>query len=151
MSEGMRYDTVWWQGAPFRIKGRKEQTDGALGLVEADFWAGFATPHHVHHREDESWFILEGRMLFQLGDKEFTATAGDFVFGPREVAHRFKALQGGARALLLMTPAGLEQMFAEGGIPMGDSGQEPLQEFDVELARALTKKYGCDVIGPPLP
>jgi quercetin dioxygenase-like cupin family protein len=143
-------EAVWWQGGLFRIKGRAGETGGAIGLVEANLWAGMATPLHVHHREDEAFYILEGQMRFRRGDKEFTAGEGDFVFGPREIAHSFKVLEGGARALVLMTPAGLEQMFIDGGVPVRDAAQPPAHEYDVEHAMALAKQYGWDVVGPPL-
>ncbi len=142
-------DAVWWQGALFTIKGRSEGTGGALGLVEANFWSGMTTPLHVHHREDEAFYILEGQIRFRRGDEEFTADAGAFVFGPREVAHSFKVLEGGARALVLVTPGGLEHMFVEGGVPV--TAGPPTREYDVEHAIALSRKYGFDVIGPPLP
>jgi len=143
-------DAVWWQGSLFRIKGRGMKTAGAIGLVEANYYAGFSPPLHVHHREDEAWYILEGELRCRRGDEEFTARVGDFVFCPREIPHSFKALDGGARALLLAIPAGLEEMFLEGGVPVRDPAQPPPKEFDIERVRALARKYGFDVIGPPL-
>ena len=113
-------------------------------------WAGMATPLHVHHREDEAFYLLEGEIRFRRGDDEFTAKAGDFVFGPREVPHSFKVLDGGARVLVLMTPAGLEQMFIEGGVPVGDPDERPTEHYDMEPILALAAKYGWDVIGPPM-
>jgi quercetin dioxygenase-like cupin family protein len=103
-------ESIWWQGALFTIKGRRETTGGALGLIEADFWAGMGTPLHLHHHEDEAFYILDGQIRFRRGDEVFTAKPGEFVFGPREVPHCYKVLDGGARALVLITPAGLEHM-----------------------------------------
>ena len=143
-------DAVWWQGNLFRIKGGGEHTGGTLGLAEAKMWPGMATPLHVHHREDEAFYILDGEMRFRRGDEEFTAEPGDFVFGPREVPHSFKVLEGGARVLVLMTPAGLEQMFVEGGTPVRDSEERPAEHYDMERIRALATKYGWDVVGPPM-
>lgn len=143
-------EAVWWQGALFRIKGRQDTTGGALGLVEANFWAGMGTPLHVHHREDEAFYILDGEIRFRRGEDEFVAGAGEFVFGPREVPHCFKVLEGGARALVLISPGGLERMFVEGGIPVRDPAEAPTRDYDLEHARALSIKYGFDVVGPPL-
>jgi quercetin dioxygenase-like cupin family protein len=143
-------DAVWWQGNLFRIKAFAAKTAGALGLAEARFWPGMATPLHVHHREDEAFYVLDGQIRFRCGDEEFTASPGDFVFGPREVPHSFKVLGSGARALVLMTPAGLEQMFLEGGVPVTDPGTPPALEYDMEQVGALARKYGWDVVGPPL-
>jgi mannose-6-phosphate isomerase-like protein (cupin superfamily) len=145
-----REQSVWWQGALFTIKGRRESTDGALGLVEVDLWAGMGTPLHVHHREDEAFYILDGEMRFKLGDEEFTVGPRQFVFGPREVPHCFKVLDGGARALVLITPAGFEHMFLEGGIPVVDPTRSPGRDYDIEHVKVLAAKYGFDIVGPPL-
>jgi len=141
---------VWWQGNLFRIKALAQATGGAFGLAEATFWAGMATPLHVHHREDEAFYVLEGEIRFRRGDEEFTASPGDFVFGPREVPHSFKVLGSGARALVLVTPGGLEQMFVDGGLPVTDPTTPPAPEYDMEQVHALARKYGWDVVGPPL-
>jgi hypothetical protein len=71
------------------------------------------------------------------------------VFGPREIAHCFKVLEPGARALVLITPAGLEHMFVEGGVPVTDA--PPPTEYDLEHVKVLAGKYGFDIVGPPLP
>ncbi len=141
---------TWWQGALFRVRGRHQTTGGALGLVEAEFWPGMGTPLHIHHREDEAFYVLRGQIRFRLGDDQFTASSGDFVFGPREIAHCFKVLDPGARALVLMTPAGLEQMFIEGGVPVTDPTSPPSREYHLEDVKRLAAKYGFDIVGPPL-
>jgi quercetin dioxygenase-like cupin family protein len=145
-----RPDAVWWQGALFTIKGRRAETSGAIGLVEANFWEGMGTPLHVHHREDEAFYVLDGRIRFRLGEEDFVAGPGDFVFGPRERPHCFKVLEGGASALVLMTPAGLEHMFVEGGVPAVDPARPPSREYDIEQVKELARKYGFDVVGPPI-
>jgi quercetin dioxygenase-like cupin family protein len=144
-------EAVWWQGALFRIKARSERTGGMLGLVEANFWAGMGTPLHVHHREDEAFYLLDGTMRFRIGNDEFEAGAGEFIFGPREVAHCFKVLEPGARALVLVSPAGLEHMFIEGGVPVTDPTQSPGHDYDLEHVKVLARKYRFDIVGPPLP
>ena len=142
--------TVWSQGNLFTIKGRSAETGGALGLAEVHFNAGMATPLHVHHREDEAFYILDGEIRFRRGDDEFTGGPGDFVFGPREVPHCFKVLDGGARALVLITPAGMEEMFVEGGVPAHEGMVRPAMGYDMEKVTALAVKYGWDVLGPPM-
>jgi mannose-6-phosphate isomerase-like protein (cupin superfamily) len=123
---------------------------GAAGLVEARFPADFGPPLHVHHREDEALYVLDGQLRCRNGDHEFTAGPGQLVFGPRELPHTFKAGPGGARALVLMLPAGLEQMFQEGGVPALDPSTPPVEDYDIETVTRLAAKYGFDVIGPPL-
>ena len=69
---------------------------------------------HVHHREEESFYILDGEFGFEVGDAQFVAGAGSFVLGPRDIPHRFwNAGSAPGRFLLLISPAGLEPFFEE--------------------------------------
>lgn len=141
--------TYSWQGALIALKATEGDTGGAFGLVEATFPEGFGPPLHVHRREDESFYVLEGRIRFRRGDEERWAGPGELVLGPRGVPHTFKVGEGGARALVLVTPGGFEQMFVDGGQP-AQNGVEPPQEYDTTALEPLTAKYGFDIVGPPL-
>jgi hypothetical protein len=70
--------------------------------------------------------------------------------GRDQQPHCFKVLDGGARALVLMTPAGLEEMFVEGGMPAHEGLVPPAMAYDMERVTALAVKYGWDVLGPPM-
>jgi quercetin dioxygenase-like cupin family protein len=141
----------WWQGSLMRIRARAADTGGALGLVEGSFYEGFGPPLHVHHREDEGMLVLDGELLFRQGDDEFTAGPGTLVWCPREVPHAFRVKSATARALVIVTPAGFEEMFAAGGVPVSDSSEPPTQEYDPDAARALAEQFGFEVTGPQLP
>ena len=91
-----------------------EETGGAFFLAEIEVAPGGGTPPHIHHREDEAFHMLEGSLTIQVGGNTITASAGDFAFLPRGIAHSFKNTGDGcAKALVLTTPAGLEGFFAE--------------------------------------
>jgi mannose-6-phosphate isomerase-like protein (cupin superfamily) len=90
---------------------------GQLGGPESDFvvveWSDagdsewdWIAPLHVHHRDDEAWYVLEGALKFQIGDEDFTAGPGGAVLAPKGVPHAYgNARQGqAARYLLVMTP-----------------------------------------------
>ena len=143
-------DTFWWQGGRMTIKARAEDTGGALGLVEATFPEGFGPPLHVHSREDEAFYVLEGEIRFRQGEDEFVAGAGAWVWGPRGVAHAFKVESPSARALVLVTPGGFERMFEEAGVPVGESAEAPEQGYDPEAAAAVSRRFGFEVVGPQL-
>jgi quercetin dioxygenase-like cupin family protein len=146
-----RQDTFWWQAGLMEIKARADDTGGALGVVGGTFYhQGYGAPLHVHSREDEAWYVLEGQIRFRTGDDEFVAGPGTWVWQPRGVPHAFKVESEGARALFMFTPGGLEGMFEEGGVPAGDSAEPPQQEYDVEAAAALARSYGFEVVGPLL-
>lgn len=150
-TQGTTKDAFWWQGAQMTIQARGEDTGGAIGVVEGRFPGGFGPPLHVHHHEDEAFYVLEGAIRFRQGDREFVAGPGTWVWGPREVPHAFKVEPGGARALVVTTPGGFERMFEVGGTPVGDSAEPPVSEgYDPEAARALSEEFGFDVVGPQL-
>jgi quercetin dioxygenase-like cupin family protein len=145
-----RQGTFWWQGSLMRIKARAEETGGALGLVEGTFYEGFGPPLHVHSREDEAFYVLDGEIRFRQGEDEFVAGAGTWVWGPRGVPHAFKVASERARALVLVTPGGFERMFEEGGIPASESAEPPEQLYDPDAAMAISERFGFEVVGPQL-
>src|SRR5215207_6552059 len=81
---------VWFLGTLVIMKATGEQTGGAFGLLDNVLPAGFASPYHVHRNEDECFFVLEGEMSFDVGEKRGKAEAGAFVYGPRGVPHGFE-------------------------------------------------------------
>lgn len=143
-------DEYWWQGSLMRIKARAADTDGALGLIEGTFYQGFGPPLHVHRREQEGMLVLEGEIRFRQGEEDLVAGPGTLVWVPPGVPHAFKVESESARALVIVTPGGFEQMFADGGVPTSDSLEPPVQQYDPDAARALAERYGFDVVGPQL-
>jgi quercetin dioxygenase-like cupin family protein len=146
----LRQDAFWWQGSLMTIKARAEDTGGALGLVEASFYQGFGPPLHVHSREDEALYVLQGQIRFRQGTDEFVAGPGTWVWGPRGVPHAFKVESESARALVIVTPGGFERMFEEGGVPATDAAQPPEQGYDPDAAIAISTRFGFQVVGPQL-
>lgn len=110
----------------FLVKGK--DTDGAFSLTHCHFREGkaFTPPPHYHQFEDESFYILEGEMDFNVGDKKFRASAGDFVFLPKMVPHHFNIVSKTAKALLLIAPAGFETFFEEFSVPATTLDLPPL-------------------------
>jgi quercetin dioxygenase-like cupin family protein len=143
-------DAYWWQGSLMRIKTRACDTAGALGVVEGTFYRGFGPPLHVHSREDEALYVLEGEIRFRLGDDELVAGPGTWVWGPRGVPHAFKVQSDSARALVVVTPGGFERMFEEAGVPVTESSQPPQSGYDPDAAIAISKQFGFEVVGPQL-
>src|SRR5215211_9416605 len=143
-------EAFWWQGSLMTIKARAADTGGALGLVEGIFYEGFGPPLHVHHREDEGMLVLDGEIRFRRGTEEFIAGPGTLVWVPREVAHAFTVQSPSARALVIITPGGFEQMFVDGGVPASETTEPPTDRYDPEAARALAEKFGFDVVGSQL-
>jgi steroid delta-isomerase-like uncharacterized protein len=133
-------------GVPTQVRATAETTKGAFGLIEHwEMPTGFATPYHTHHREDESFYILQGEVAFVTDGNWQHVGRGTFVFGPREVAHGFKAVGGNPVQMLVQaTPGGFEQFVMELAQPLGDPNAPP----DIPTLVETAARYGIDIHGP---
>jgi mannose-6-phosphate isomerase-like protein (cupin superfamily) len=93
------------------VKASGASTAGSLTLIEQTIMGG--PPLHAHAREDESFFILDGRLSVSCGGEELEAGPRSFVFLPRGLPHTFDSGGSPARLLLIATPGGLDRYFAE--------------------------------------
>lgn len=115
-------------------------TGGAYALAEYVGAPGSGSQPHTHSNEDETFYIVEGAMIFQLGEREFRAEAGAYVWIPRGLRHAFvNAEAEPVRALLLAVPAGLERFFEE----LAELSRRADGPAPDEIA-ALTERYGLD-------
>src|SRR6059036_3666843 len=80
----------WFLGALTFVKATGETTNGAFGLIEQLIPPGFASPYHVHHAEDEAFWVLEGDLTFVCSGQKSKAGPGGYIFGPREIPHGFR-------------------------------------------------------------
>ena len=98
-------------GVTILVRAAALQTCGAFTLFEEVPPMG-DTPLHVHEREDELFYVLEGEHIFQVGEQEHRVGPGGVVFGPRGVPHaQRRVVPGEGRLLVLTAPAGLEGFF----------------------------------------
>jgi quercetin dioxygenase-like cupin family protein len=108
-----------FHGAVVVIKAGGEQTLGQLAVMEATYPAGLSVHEHVHAGEDEMFYVLAGRLSVFCGLDHWTATAGSFVFVPRDHPHGFTVTsEEPARALIVTGPAELDRQIAEHGQPI---------------------------------
>lgn len=128
------------------IHASAKATNGAFGLVEhPSMDPGFATPYHVHHREDESFYIIEGEVAFILNGEWKRVGPGAFVHGPREIPHGFKIVgDAPARMLIFCTPGGFENFVLELGQPLAEPPAPP----DMPKLIAAAARAGIDILGP---
>lgn len=144
-------DAIWFLRNRMTIKATAASTGGAYGLVESLIAPGFSPPLHVHHREDEAFYVLEGDVTMRCGDRTFRAGPGSFVFLPREVPHTF-VVEGDrpARMLTLLSPGGGEGVFVDGGRPAEGAGLPPATPPDIEALKRVSLQYGAEIVGPPM-
>jgi mannose-6-phosphate isomerase-like protein (cupin superfamily) len=146
-------EAFWFIGMLATIKATAEQTGGQYILVEILAPEGFASPLHVHHFEDEAFYILEGEMTFYVGDQIIKARPGSFLFGPKEVPHAF-TVDSGPRRLFVLSPAGFEELVREMGEPARERSippqpEVPPDEAEMQQMAALAARHGDEILGPP--
>jgi quercetin dioxygenase-like cupin family protein len=128
-----------------------EESGGSYFTMEALVLPGGGPPLHIHHREEEQFYILEGTLSFQVGDRKIQAARGDFVHVPRGTVHAFRN-EGTAVAKVLITysPAGVEELFQEVFDPVTDRSAPPPPSTEESVARflAVESKYGLESILP---
>jgi uncharacterized RmlC-like cupin family protein len=109
-------------------------------------------PLHVHHCEDEGFWILEGEFTFQVGDETIEASPGSFVFGPKDVPHTYNVGSGPARLLYVLSPAGFEDFIYATSEPAEELTLPPLPEGppdpeEMERLGALARQHGIELLG----
>jgi quercetin dioxygenase-like cupin family protein len=129
------------------IKATGEDTGGTYAVIEMLIPPQVGPPPHIHSREIESFYILEGSLSFWLSDRKLSGSAGSLVIAPPGLTHTFKNEEDStARVLLLITPAGLEEFFQEVGVPIKEESalSEHFTPENLEQMVTTASKYGVE-------
>ena len=128
-----------------------EESGGAFAMIEILVPPQHGPPPHVHHREDEVFYVLEGEFTFTVAGQTIHATTGQTLYGKRDVPHTFQNTgnQSG-RMLVVVAPAGLEKFFAEIGTPLASPQSAPVEPTPADFERLLAAapRYGLEIIVP---
>lgn len=117
------------------------QTGGPFAMLHQSVPPGHGPRRHVHTREEETFYILDGEFGFEVGDQTIVATQGDVVFGPRGLPHRFwNAGESLGRFLLIISPSGLEPFFTEYAEVIAKHSRNASEE------EAVAAKYGISFV-----
>jgi quercetin dioxygenase-like cupin family protein len=141
---------VWWKTGRITVKVGPDETGGAFAQVEVNDPRGSAPPLHVHHTEDETFYVLEGQVTMFVGDERIDLDAGDYCFGPRDIPHSYLVRSEHARMLVTISPSGSEQIFVSLGVPVTsaepptDSVMPPIPEMV-----GLFAAHNTEILGPP--
>jgi quercetin dioxygenase-like cupin family protein len=144
--EGKSYSVV---GDRYTILASAEHTAGSYDLFEFYVPPRHGPPPHVHTREDELFYVLEGELEFEVGGAIYPAPAGTFVFAPRGVPHRFVGVgDAPARVLVVAQPSGMARFFADIGRELPDRRTPPLEPTQEDIAKLLATapKYGIEIL-----
>jgi quercetin dioxygenase-like cupin family protein len=144
-------EVVWFLATRMSLLASAETTGGAFGLIEGVLPPGFSPPLHVHSREDEPMYVIEGQVTFQVGDQRFEAGPGRSCSCPKMSPIRswWKG-DAPARVLELALPGGFERFHIEGGRPAEGPGLPAPAPPDIVMLDQLAARYGTRHIGPPI-
>ena len=140
--------TIAVVGDVYRFLATSDDTNGKYALWEAIVPSGGGPPPHVHSREEEGFYILEGEITFQIAEERVVATAGMFANMPVGTPHSFKnESDQPAKMLISVAPAGLEQMFFECGVPVaqGATTAPPPSKTEIEKLLEIAPRYGIEI------
>jgi mannose-6-phosphate isomerase-like protein (cupin superfamily) len=140
----------WFLDTRMTVKAGSAQTGGAFTFLEFSAPVGFGPPRHVHHVEDEGFYVLDGELVVECGDRRWTADPGGFVLLPHGIPHVFVVTRGPVRALQITSPAGFEDFVAEFGRPPTGPGLPEPSAPDVPRLVEATARYRGEILGPPL-
>ena len=142
---------LWFFGGLTTIKADGAETGGRVMVTEQLGPRGSGSPLHVHHNEDEWFYVLEGELTIWVDGETHVAPAGSFVLGPRDIPHTFIVSSEMARFLLVTEPgdfAGFVRALAEPA-PGPELPPGPPRPPDMELVMKTAAEYGLEILGPP--
>jgi len=109
----MREERLVFGGITIVIRVSAEDSGGAMTVLE-EVEPMSDTPLHVHSREDELFYVVEGEHIFQRANEEFRLGPGEAIFCPRRIPHSQRRVEPGVgRELVVLTPGGFEQFFRD--------------------------------------
>ncbi len=145
--------SLWYSGYLLTMLATGEETGGHFALVEEVGRKGVSadTPLHMHTREEESFYIIDGTVTFYVGDEVIHATAGSFIVLPRNIPHRFTLESDHVRMLNLCVPAGFEGFFRDLSIPAPALTLPPPLNGPPDIDRLIctAAAYGVETLGSP--
>ncbi len=143
-------DAIWFANGLYVVKAAAAETRDAFTLIEVQLPAGEGPPPHIHHDEEEGFYILEGELTVNCGEQSWTATPGMFAFLPRGIPHSFRVSEAGpAKMLQLTSPAQFERFAADVGEPATSMTLPEPTDIDVPKVLGIAPKYGIEILPPP--
>lgn len=130
-------------GDTITVKVSGEDTGGAFAIMHDVSPPKGGPPLHVHHREDEAFYVLEGEYEVQCGDHKIHAVPGSFVFAPRDIPHAFRNVSSGTgKVLVTIAPAGIEKFFEE----LSELSNAASGPPDLNQVKELAKQYDIEIL-----
>jgi quercetin dioxygenase-like cupin family protein len=146
-TEGPAY---WFLNALDIVKATSESTGGAFAMIHHTAPSGHATPYHLHHIEDEAFYVLDGEFTFICGGEKTVLGPGGYIFMPRNIPHGIRCSGSAPSTLLVlaMPGTGFVGMMTEMAEPAKERVLPPPLPPDREKLTLLCAKYKIDILGP---
>ena len=141
--------SFWGPGDRYTFLVTGAQSDGAYFIMEAIVPPAGGPPPHIHHREQESFYVLEGMLDIKMNDRVVQAKTGDFVHIPRGTVHAFRnSGTESARLLLIFSPGGMERFFEETLEQVQDRSAPQPDNVDAVVTRYLeaAPRHGLEFV-----
>lgn len=144
-------ESFWSINGLFTTKLDGSHAESKLAILESVLIAGQEPGMHIHHREDEAFYVLDGQLTFHCGGEVLEADVGSFVFAPRGVPHTFLVEGEKARVLVFAAPAGFEHFVRDLGVRAeGDAAPASWVRPDRDVVTSVAERHGIEIVGPPL-
>jgi quercetin dioxygenase-like cupin family protein len=149
LGEGLG-ERLIWLGELTILKVTGAETGGRYTLAEVYVTQEGAPPLHVHHNEDEAFYVLEGEITVHVGERTLKGPPGAFLWAPRDIPHTYTVdSRPYARVLFFFSPAGFEGLIRATSEP-AQSLTPPLASevsIDYEQLESLAREYGVEFLG----
>ena len=142
-------NSYWYIGHLMSILISSKDTNGAYSLIHGYEIKGLEPPPHVHTKEDESFYILDGEINYTVDEEVFNARRGDWIFLPRNVQHSFQVQSDQAEVIIQLSPGGFEEYFKEMSDPAKALIIPPRPQGPPDVKRIIetASKYGVKFPG----
>ena len=143
-------DAIWFIDNLARIRVAGTDSDGRLAVVESEGRRGDMPPLHVHRRDDEAFYVLEGELSLHLPGRSQTLCTGEAFVAPKDIPHAYRVESETARWLAIVTPAGFDDFVREVGEPAPEETLPPEgREHDPARLAETAARFGIELLGPP--
>jgi quercetin dioxygenase-like cupin family protein len=150
MTTAITTDAIWFIDNLARIRVAGTDSRGRLAIVDSEGRRGDMPPLHVHRREDEAFYVLEGELSLHLPGRSLTLCPGEAFLAPKDVPHAYRVESETARWLAIVTPAGFDDFIREVGEPAPEETLPPAgRQHDPERLAEIAARFGIELLGPP--
>jgi len=142
--------SIWFLDCLVRVPERGSAPDGRYAVHELTAPPGSQPPPHIHHNEDEGFYVLDGEITLYTPDGALTLGPGEMANGPQGVPHTFRAGPAGVRMLVIFAPAGFADFVEEIGVP-AERDELPVMSGPPDMVRLteVAARHGIEFVGPP--